>query len=125
MQRPPDEAVFDIGKERNKGNQFWKQGKGREEHRAKENEAKLRRQIQKGAKTAGISKHQILEESHSDEVSPGVTRTVSPTMTVKSAEATQAQTKTTDGSAKVSKPVICHSQSETISEELVETLDEA
>lgn len=41
--RPPEDAVFDIGKERNKGNQFWKQGKGREEHREKEMNAKARR----------------------------------------------------------------------------------
>lgn len=36
----PHDAFFDIGKERNKGNQFWKQGKGREEHRASEISAK-------------------------------------------------------------------------------------
>ena len=39
-QRSLEEVVFDIGKERNKGNQFWKQGKGREEHRALELAAK-------------------------------------------------------------------------------------
>ncbi len=43
VMRQPEECVFDIGKERNKGNQFWKQGKGREEHRAMEVAAKQRR----------------------------------------------------------------------------------
>ena len=81
--RPPEEAVFDIGKERNKGNQFWKQGKGREEHRAKEMAAKERR-TNKGNKAHNSLKVQILEEPCSDEVSPGVTRTVSPSITVKS-----------------------------------------
>ena len=81
--RPPEEAVFDIGRERNKGNQFWKQGKGREEHRAKEIEAKQRR-TNKGLKSQTIAKIQILEEPDSDEVSPGVTRTMSPSITVKS-----------------------------------------
>lgn len=52
-------------------------------------EAKQRRQ-NKGVKP--LVKVQILEEPHSDEVSPGVTRTLSPTITVKSSEATTAQT---------------------------------
>ena len=75
--RQPEEVVFDIGKERNKGNQFWKQGKGRDEHRAFEVAAKQRRQ-NKSSKIQGIAKVQILEENLSDEVSPGVTRTMSP-----------------------------------------------
>ena len=79
--RQPEEVVFDIGKERNKGNQFWKQGKGREEHRALEMVAKSRRQK---SKIQGIAKVQILEENLSDEVSPGVTRTMSPQITPKS-----------------------------------------
>ena len=36
----PREAIFDVGKERNTGNQFWKQGKGRQEHKEKEMAAK-------------------------------------------------------------------------------------
>ena len=79
----PQEAVFDIGKERNKGNQFWKQGKGREEHRALELAAKQRR-LAKAAKNHGIAKVQILEEPLSDEVSPGVTCTTSPHISPKS-----------------------------------------
>ena len=79
MREHPHEAIFDIGKERNKGNQFWKQGKGREEHKASEMAAKQRRQNKAGKnqQNQGIAKVQILEEPLSDEVSPGVTRTVS------------------------------------------------
>ena len=80
------DAVFDIGKERNKGNQFWKEGKGREEHRALEIAAKERRNNKtKTSQSKGI-KVQILEEPDSDEVSPGVTRTHSPPISPKSSE---------------------------------------
>ena len=41
------EQAFDAGRERNTGNQFWKQGKGRLDHRAQELAAKQRRQQQK------------------------------------------------------------------------------
>ena len=54
MVADPNDTVFDIGKERNKGNQFWKQGKGREEHRALEMAAKQRRlNKNSGAKGGG------------------------------------------------------------------------
>ena len=66
-------------------------------------EAKQRRQ-NKGVKPQGICvKAQILEESHSDEVSPGVKRTLSPTITVKSSEAATAQIEESKASPQQSK----------------------
>ena len=78
------EAIFDISQERNKGNQFWKFGRGREQHRALEMQAKQRRQ-EKKEKKLPIAKVQILEEPLSDEVSPGVERTLSAQITPTSA----------------------------------------